>query len=109
MPIASLPPAFLLIGKRLVIAVVTLLGISLVIFSLLALAPGNPLGELATNPSISEEVRENLRRSLGLDQPLPIRYLKWLFSLLHGDLGYSFTSRSPVIEVIGQRLPTTLW
>ncbi|AIE75358.1 ABC transporter permease [Synechocystis sp. CS-94] len=109
MPMPPLPPAIGLICKRLAIAVVTLLGISLVIFSLLALAPGNPLGELATNPSISQEVRDNLRRSLGLDQPLPIRYLKWLWSLLQGDLGYSFTSRSPVIDLIGQRLPTTLW
>jgi len=105
----SLPPLVRLIVKSLAIAIVTLLGISLVIFSLLALAPGNPLGELATNPSISEAVRENLRRSLGLDQPLPIRYFKWLTSLLRGDLGYSFTSRSPVLGLIGQRLPTTLW
>ena len=109
MPMPPLPPAVGLICKRLAIAVITLLGISLVIFSLLALAPGNPLGELATNPSISQEVRDNLRRSLGLDQPLPIRYLKWLWSLLQGDLGYSFTSRSPVVDLIGQRLPTTLW
>ncbi|MBE9202259.1 ABC transporter permease [Synechocystis salina LEGE 06099] len=109
MPMTPLPPAVGLVCKRLAIAVITLLGISLVIFSLLALAPGNPLGELATNPSISQEVRDNLRRSLGLDQPLPIRYLKWLWSLLQGDLGYSFTSRSPVMELIGQRLPTTLW
>jgi peptide/nickel transport system permease protein len=58
---------------------------------------------------LTEAVRENLRRSLGLDQPLPIRYFKWLTSLLQGDLGYSFTSRSPVSELIGQRLPTTLW
>lgn len=105
----SFPPLVSLICKRLAIAVVTLAGISLVIFSLLALAPGNPLGELATNPAISEAVRENLRRSLGLDQPLPIRYVKWLTSLLRGDLGYSFTSRSPVLGLIGQRLPTTFW
>jgi peptide/nickel transport system permease protein len=95
--------------KRILISLATLLGISLVIFTILTLAPGNPLGELATNPNLTEAVRENLRRSLGLDQPLPIRYFKWLTSLLQGDLGYSFTSRSPVSELIGQRLPTTLW
>lgn len=94
--------------QRLVIAVLTLLGISLVLFTLLALAPGNPLGELATNPSIPETVRENLRKSFGLDQPLAIRYLKWLRAFLQGDLGYSFTSRSPVQALIAQRLPTTL-
>jgi peptide/nickel transport system permease protein len=94
--------------QRLVIAVLTLLGISLVLFTLLALAPGNPLGELASNPAIPEAVRDNLRKSFGLDQPLLVRYLKWLRALLQGDLGYSFTSRSPVRELIAQRLPTTL-
>lgn len=95
--------------KRLAIAGLTLWGLSLVIFFLLALAPGNPLGEMATNPAISEAVRENLRRSLGLDQPLPVRYGKWLLAVLRGDFGYSFTSRSPVLELLLQRLPTTLW
>jgi peptide/nickel transport system permease protein len=95
--------------KRLAIAGLTLWGLSLVIFLLLALAPGNPLGEMATNPAISEAVRENLRRSLGLDQPLSVRYGKWLLAVLRGDFGYSFTSRSPVLELLLQRLPTTLW
>lgn len=95
--------------KRIFIAFVTLIGTSLVIFMILAIAPGDPLGELATNPAITVAIRENIRRSLGLDQPIPIRYLKWLISLLRGDLGYSFTSRSPVIDLILQRLPTTLW
>ncbi len=90
-------------------AIPTLIAISMVVFLILALAPGNPMGEFATNPSITPEVRENIRRSLGLDQPIPIRYLKWLWAFLQGDLGFSFTSRSPVTELILQRLPTTLW
>ncbi|MEM7773289.1 MAG: ABC transporter permease [Cyanobacteria bacterium P01_E01_bin.6] len=94
--------------KRILISVPTLLAISLVIFLILALAPGDPLAEIANNPSISETVRENIRRSYGLDQPIHIRYVKWLWALLHGDLGYSFNSRSPVIGLILQRLPTTL-
>lgn len=94
--------------KRILISIPTLLAISLVIFLILALAPGDPLAELANNPSISEAVRENIRRSFGLDQPLHIRYVKWLWALLQGDLGYSFTSRSPVRDLILQRLPTTL-
>ncbi|MFM8294625.1 MAG: ABC transporter permease [Microcystaceae cyanobacterium] len=94
--------------KRFGLSLLTLLGISLLIFTLLTLAPGNPLGELATNPNITETVRENLRRSLGLDQPLPVRYVKWFLSLCRGDFGYSFTSRSPVLDLILQRLPTTL-
>jgi peptide/nickel transport system permease protein len=95
--------------KRILIAIPTLLAISAVIFFILALSPGNPLGDLATNPAITPEVRENIRRSLGLDQPIYIRYVKWTLSLFSGNLGYSFTSRLPVSELIAQRLPTTLW
>lgn len=95
--------------RRLLIAIPTLIAISVVIFTILALAPGDPLGEFANNPGITEEVRENIRRSLGLDQPLPVRYVKWATAFLRGDMGYSFTSRSPVGELIAQRLPTTLW
>ena len=95
--------------RRLLIALPTLLAISVVIFVLLAIAPTNPLGEMATNPSITPEVRENLRRSLGLDDPIIIRYFKWLWALMQGNFGYSFGSRSPVIELIVQRLPATLW
>ncbi|MEB3829088.1 ABC transporter permease [Phormidium sp. CCY1219] len=95
--------------KRLLISIPTLIAISLVIFTILALAPGDPLGEFASNPAITPEVRENLRKSFGLDQPIHIRYFKWAVAFFTGDMGYSFTSRSPVIELIAQRLPTTLW
>lgn len=95
--------------RRLLVAIPTLVAISVVIFVLLAIAPTNPLGELATNPSITPEVRENLRRSLGLDDPIIIRYFKWLWALMQGNFGYSFNSRSPVSELIWQRLPATLW
>lgn len=95
--------------KRLLVAIPTLIAISLVIYAILALAPGDPLGELASNPSITAEVRENIRRALGLDQPFHIRYLKWAGSFLTGNMGYSFTSQVPVSQLILQRLPTTLW
>ena len=95
--------------KRLLISIPTLLAISVVIFTILALAPGDPLGEFASNPNITAEVRENIRRSLGLDRPIHIRYFKWTWAFIRGDLGYSFTSRSPVLELILQRLPNTLW
>lgn len=67
------------------------------------------MGEFALNPSLTAEVRENVRRSLGLDQPIYIRYIKWFVAFMTGDMGYSFTSRSPVGALILQRLPTTLW
>ncbi len=100
-------PRFLI--RRILISIPTLLAISAVIFFVLALAPGDPMGEFATNPAITAEVRENIRRSLGLDQPLPIRYVKWLWAFVRGDMGFSFNSRSPVSGLIWQRLPTTLW
>ncbi|CCI33970.1 ABC transporter permease [Microcystis sp. T1-4] len=95
--------------KRLLFSIPTLLAISMVVFGILALAPGDPMGEFAANPAITEAVRENIRKSLGLDQPLPVRYVKWLLAFLQGDMGYSFTSRSPVFTLIWQRLPITLW
>ncbi len=93
--------------KRLLITIPTLIAISIVIFAILALAPGDPLGEFASNPAITAEVRENIRRSLGLDQPTYIRYFKWFGSFVRGDMGYSFNSRSPVAELLWQRIPTT--
>ncbi|WP_088241869.1 ABC transporter permease [Calothrix rhizosoleniae] len=95
--------------SRLLISIPTLLAISLVIFTILALAPGDPMGEFALNPSITAEVRENIRKSFGLDQPIYIRYFKWIIAFVQGDMGYSFTSRSAVSTLILQRLPTTLW
>ena len=95
--------------KRLLISIPTLIAISIIIFTILALAPGDPMGEFATNPSITAEIRENIRKSLGLDQPIYIRYIKWAWAFIRGDMGYSFTSRSPVFQLILQRLPTTLW
>ena len=96
------------VGRRLLVALPTLLLISFVVFAILALAPGDPLAQFALNPAIPPEVRENIRRSLGLDQPWPIRYVKWLLAALQGDLGYSFQSRVPVMGLILQRLPNTL-
>jgi len=95
--------------RRLLIAVPVLVGISVVLFSILALAPGDPFGELALNPNIPPEVRFNLRRQFGLDDPLVVRYVRWLTAMLHGDWGYSFVSRLPVQQLILQRLPTTLF
>lgn len=94
--------------KRLLIALPTLVAISVIIFTILALAPGDPLGEFASNPAITAEVRENIRKSLGLDQPAYIRYFKWFSAFLRGNMGYSFNSRSPVFELLIQRLPATL-
>ena len=93
--------------KRLLMAVPSLLGISIVLFALLALAPGDPFGELASNPNVPPEVAAGLRTKFGLDDPIALRYLRWLSAMLHGDWGFSFVSRMDVDTLIVQRLPTT--
>lgn len=94
--------------RRVLVAIPTLLVISLVIFAILALAPGDPLAQFALNPAIPESTRELIRKQFGLDQPWPIRYVRWISSLAQGDWGWSFSSRSPVIDLVWQRLPQTL-
>ena len=95
--------------RRLVIALPSLLAISVIIFVLLALAPGDPFSELATNSNVPPAVAEALRQKFGLDDPVPIRYLHWLVAMLHGDWGFSFASRIDVSRLVLQRVPTTLY
>ena len=95
--------------QRLLIAIPSLLGISVVLFTVLALAPGDPFEELATNPNVPPEVRANLRAKFGLDDPIYLRYFHWLLAMVRGDWGFSFASRVDVDTLILQRLPTTLF
>jgi peptide/nickel transport system permease protein len=94
--------------RRLLIMIPSILGISVVLFTVLAMAPGDPFEELATNPAIPPDVRASLRASLGLDDPIHERYFHWLASMLRGEWGYSFVSRINVDQLILQRLPTTI-
>jgi peptide/nickel transport system permease protein len=94
--------------RRLLIAIPSILGISAVLFAVLALAPGDPFSDLAQNPDIPPAVAAALRHKFGLDDPIYLRYLHWLAAMLHGDWGFSFVSRSNVAPLIMQRLPTTL-
>jgi len=95
--------------RRLLILVPVLAAISAVLFTILALAPGDPFEELATNPNVPPEVRANLRAQFGLDDPIPIRYARWFTSMMRGDWGFSFVSRVDVQTLIWQRLPTSLF
>ena len=94
--------------RRVLIAIPTLLLISFVLFAILSLAPGDPLSQFAANPAVPESVRVQIRVQLGLDQPWPIRYVKWLTQLSQGNFGFSFATKAPVIDLIKQRLPQTL-
>lgn len=112
--------------RRLLFAIPTLLVISFIIFALLAAAPNNPLGELPL--TIPPEVREQMKAALGLDQPMYIQFIKWLnqffinepLNILQQMTGWtigdgnrlrvlSWTTRSPVVDLIMQRMPQTLW
>ncbi|MCL6450367.1 MAG: ABC transporter permease [Acetobacteraceae bacterium] len=92
--------------KRMMQAVAVVFIITVVTFAIVNLAPGGP-SILVSMESTAEE-REALKAKLGLGQPLPVRYWKWMNALLHGDLGRSFSDGRPVAEAIGQRLPNTL-
>ena len=89
-------------------AIPSLIGISIVLFTVLALAPGDPFEELATNPNVPAEVRANLRAKFGLDDPVALRYFRWFAAMMQGDWGFSFASRVDVDTLILGRLPTTL-
>jgi peptide/nickel transport system permease protein len=95
--------------RRLLTMIPVLMGISVILFTILALAPGDPFEELATNPNVPPEVRMNLRAQFGLDDPIALRYVRWFVSMLKGDWGFSFVSRVNVDTLIRQRLPTTLF
>jgi peptide/nickel transport system permease protein len=95
------------IARRLIGAIPLLLGVATLIFFVLALAPGDPTAAYF-NPNIPAEVLEQLRRNFGLDQPVYIRYLKWLGAFLTGNFGYSFAQSRPVAQVLLDALPNTL-
>lgn len=93
--------------RRLLGAIPLLLGVATLIFFVLNLAPGDPAA-LYYNPTIPPEVIDQIRRNLGLDQPIHVRYLKWLGALVTGDFGYSFARSEPVSAIVFGALPNTL-
>src|SRR6266511_4898813 len=87
--------------RRFMINVPVLLGISILVFTFIALAPGDPVSaylkpEMGDNPAL----REAMRKELGLDQPLPVRYARWLGLALQGNLGYRAVGGQQVNEVL---------
>lgn len=96
------------LSRRFAMVVPSLIGITVVLFTLLALAPGAPFSELALNPNIPPEVAASLRFKFGVDDPVAVQYLRWLWAMLHGDWGFSFVSHMDVATLIAQRLPVTL-
>jgi peptide/nickel transport system permease protein len=95
------------IARRSIQALFTLLIITVLCFILTRLS-ADPLAQYATNPNMSAADKEALRERLGLNQPMPVQYLKWLGLAVQGDLGISFFSKQPVSQMLSQRLPNTL-
>src|SRR6185312_14595465 len=88
--------------------IVTLFGISIVIFFLLRVVPGNIVDILFDAAGFVDPAdKASLERELGIDQPLVLQYLHWIGGLLHGDLGYSYVSEKPALEEILPRIPIT--
>jgi peptide/nickel transport system permease protein len=108
--------------RRLLQAIPTFLGITLLTFFIVYSAPGDPVLQVTFDPSISGATREELRERLGLDQPLAVQYVNWLVGngwqnnahvaprkgILFGDFGDSLIEHRPVLEMIGERLGATL-
>jgi peptide/nickel transport system permease protein len=96
-----------ILTRRIVSLVVTLLVVSLLIFTVMDLLPGDPAA-IMLGTSVSPETLAALQHQLGLDQPLPVRYLAWLAGVFRGDLGQSYTYGVPVAGLIVERLAVTL-
>ncbi|MCC6927969.1 MAG: ABC transporter permease [Gemmatimonadaceae bacterium] len=95
-------------ARRLAQALPLLLVISVLVFALLHAAPGGPLAIYLENPNVRPEDIERLRRSLGLDRPLPVQYVAWLKGFVVGDWGFSFSDGRPVTVRMAERIPATL-
>ena len=97
------------VGRRIIQMIPLMLGITMVLFAVIQAAPGGPEGALLeTGRFIDPEVIEAYRERLGVDQPVPIQYVRWIGAALQGDLGISFSTTRPVSEMIIERLPATL-
>lgn len=96
--------------RRLIQAIPAMLILSIILFFMIRLTPGGPLAALERNPKVPKETILRMREQLGLDKPLPVQYVRWLEGIvLRGDLGMSYKFRRPVAEMIGERIPNTVW
>jgi len=96
--------------KRLLLMIPVLIGITIISFSVMKVAPGDPVSLVTDlNPNMNEEAIKRIRAHYGLDQPIYVQYLKWLRNMLMLDFGTSFASDNrPVIDKILERIPITL-
>lgn len=93
--------------KRLLLMIPVILGMTIIVFLILHLSPGDPV-DLIVGPNVTPEVYASIRQKYGLDQPLIVQYIKFLSNVARGDLGTSILQQRPVSELILQRFPITL-
>jgi peptide/nickel transport system permease protein len=96
------------LSRRLAQAAVIVAFVAAISFALIHLAPGDPFSAIMDNPDVSENIRQTLRAQYGFDRPLPEQFVRYIASLAHGDLGWSFSHDRTVLEVLGSALPNTL-
>lgn len=94
--------------NRLGQSVLLLLGVSVIGFALMHLAPGGPLALYTLNPTVTAQDIERVKHQFGLDQPVYVQYVKWAWGLLTGNWGYSFFGGRPVGRIVMERIPATL-
>jgi len=93
--------------RRMLFMIPVLIGVSIIIFTLIHLAPGDPYSSML-DPSVTEEDMQNMLEKIGYYDPLPVKYMKWVGRAVQGDLGYSIRYQEPVVDVISRRMGNTL-
>jgi len=96
------------LAGRLLQAVIVVLLVTTFTFVLIHLAPGDPISASMSRPGVTEQVRNHWREAEGLDRPMSEQYIRWLTNVSRGELGYSFSFRRPVRDVIAEALPRTI-
>lgn len=100
---------FAYLARRALTLLPILLLMSIIVFALIRMIPGDPIDVMYGGEGMDEARRAALSREMGLDQPMVIQYGRWLLRAATGDLGNSYRASMPVMQLIGQRLPATLW
>ena len=93
--------------KKLILMIPILVGASILVFLMIHLAPGDPV-HMIVGPNVTPEVYNNIVEKLGLNDPLPVQYVRFISNVVRGDLGMSILQRRPVLDIIKEKLPITL-
>ena len=94
--------------RRLLLIIPVLFGVSLIVFTIMHVIPGDPVQLMLEGTGASAEQRQAMRHALGLDLPLPVQYVNYVSRAMRGDFGQSLQSQQPIMELILERIPATL-